>query len=240
MKAQCPTCNSPLDLESLIEDGCGRSCFALIAKQPTIVQGQLIPYLQLFKPRLQGLRWSRAQFILQTLIDETKQVESNTLTAALSESVLQLSEQRRGDNWRPLSSHNYLKRVIESQQSQQKLIVNVNKCNHSSKPASKTAQAVNFLAEYTGSSDIPDWFVREICYGLQALYLACIDGTPAADIIEMTAERWITECWPRRPWEQNHHNWGQRILASAFRQCANSAQRWPAITDILGRVPPVD
>ncbi|HBR97685.1 MAG TPA: hypothetical protein DD979_09960 [Gammaproteobacteria bacterium] len=114
MKALCPNCNTTLDLSALAEDACSRAVFALIAQQPAVVQAQLIPYLGLFKPRLQGLRWSRAQHLLQTLVDATADTSANRLAAALSETVNQFAETRRHDSWKPLNSHNYLLRVIES------------------------------------------------------------------------------------------------------------------------------
>lgn len=237
MKAQCPTCNSPLDIESLVEDTSARETFKLIGQQPAAVQGFVIPYLQLFKPRSQGLRWSRAQHLVQTLIDETAGSDPTLLAAALSETVAQLSEQRRGDNWRPLTKHNYLLRVLESQSAKpSKTLTAVNAPRVGS---SKTAQAVNFLSTYSTKADVPDWFSKTVCEGLRSLYIASLDGTPAADMIEITADRWIDECWPRRKWLQGHRFIGERSLEQAFAKTANTASRWPAIEDVVGQVPRV-
>lgn len=235
MKAQCPTCNSPLDFESLVEDTCARTVFKLIGQQPAAVQGLVIPYLQLFKPRSQGLRWSRAQFLIQTLFDETVGSDPSLLAAALSETVAQLSEQRRADGWRPMTAHNYLLRVLESQSAKpSKSITAVNAVQI---PTSKTAQAVSFLSEYSGKSDKPDWFTETICDGLRSLYIASLEGTPAADMIAITVERWIDECWPRREWQRGHQFVGERSLANAFSKTANTASRWPSIEAVVGQVP---
>lgn len=234
MKAQCPTCNSPLDLESLVEDTSARETFKLIGQQPAAVQGFVIPYLQLFKPRSQGLRWSRAQHLVQTLMSETAGSNPTLLAAALSETVAQLSEQRRADSWRPLTKHNYLLRVLESQTN--KPVMSITKVNAIQIPTSKTAQAVNYLSEYSGKPDIPDWFSKAVCEGLRSLYIASLDGTPAADMIEITADRWIDECWPRRKWQQGHRFIGERSLEQAFAKTANTASRWPAIEDVVGQV----
>lgn len=240
MKAQCPTCNTALELEALVEDASARAVFALIGQQPALVQSQLIPYLQLFKPRLQGLRWSRAQFLIQTQLDETLDAGPERLATALAETISKFSELRRQDNWRPLNSHNYLRRVIESVDVKPALTF-VNKCNTPHKPVSKTSQVISFLTDYSVSDHktVPPWFIRTICEGLKTLYIASLDGAPAADMIAVTTERWIDECWPKREWQEHCRFRGAKRLADTFSQMANTSNRWPSINDIVGQIPVV-
>lgn len=115
MKVTCPHCNNSFPLESLTEDDSARQLFGLLGKNNPIVAAHVIPYLGLFKPRNQALRWSRALKLTQEILEMCQSINPHTAANALVKSVEGLREKRQQPNWKPLRNHNYLKVILESE-----------------------------------------------------------------------------------------------------------------------------
>lgn len=111
---RCPICHSDLHLEALIEDEAGRELLGKISQLPHGVAKPMVGYLGLFKPMKSNLSNSRA---LKILDDVLNQFECSRLLAhCLSETVQAVRKKRlNGQNFEPLTNHNYLKSVMETQ-----------------------------------------------------------------------------------------------------------------------------
>ena len=78
------------------------------------------------------------------------------------------------------------------------------------------------------------WFVRRIRRGLAALVALRLDGHPAADMVEATAQVWVQALWPTRAWAQDLDN---ARIGEAFRQITLNETRWPAPAVFLRHLP---
>lgn len=114
---RCPICHSDLTLEALIEDDAGRELLKIITEMGANCGRYAVAYLGLFKPAKTNLSNSRALKILQSLLELYPC--SNLLAHALSETVEQVRKNRReSGRIEPLNSHNYLRKVYESNKPQ--------------------------------------------------------------------------------------------------------------------------
>ncbi|MGX2951431.1 hypothetical protein ACWIUA_11115 [Ursidibacter sp. B-7004-1] len=111
---RCPICHSDLHLEALMEDDAGRELLGKISQLSHGVAKPMVAYLGLFKPMKSNLSNSRA---LKILDDVLSQYECSRLLAhCLSETVQAVRKKRlNGQNHEPLTNHNYLKSVYETQ-----------------------------------------------------------------------------------------------------------------------------
>lgn len=240
MNLTCPHCNTTMPLEALTEDACARELFALMARLDPAVGGQLPAYLGLFKPRLQGLRWSRALALAQEVEELLADVPPAVARGALAQTVEAMREKRQASSWRPLTGHGYLARVLASEAQRQGQDQGANHSgNDSPQPTSKAGQILSKLEAYRtwASEDRPEWFVRTVCAGLQSLVLLSLEGQPAADLWGQVIPHWINELWPRREWREDCRFRGAARLADAFRQAGAHARRWPQPKDVLEYIP---
>lgn len=122
MKITCPHCNNSYPLDALTEDHAARELFGLLQGGP-VSAAPLLSYLGLFKPRQQALRWTRAKQLAVEVLALAHECGAASIDAALIETVEALRERRQAPAWKPLSNHNYLRSVIESQQSQRAVAV---------------------------------------------------------------------------------------------------------------------
>lgn len=139
---RCPICHSDLHLEALIEDEAGRELLGRISQLTHGVAKPLVAYLGLFKPMKSNLSNSRA---LKILTDVLGLYECSRLLAhSLSETVQAVRKKRHnGQNYEPLTNHNYLKSVYETQ-----------KINFSTSSAPKSQSNEERYAEDKRRSDI--------------------------------------------------------------------------------------
>lgn len=110
---RCPICHSWLTIEQIIQDEMGRELMTLLLRQKPTLQGPLSSYLGLFRAvKKRDLAYDRA---LKLAVEVLGLAEPDTLASALSQVVeaMRQKQQEQGENWKPLSNHNYLKRVIE-------------------------------------------------------------------------------------------------------------------------------
>jgi hypothetical protein len=241
MNLTCPHCNTTMPLELLTEDACARELFALIARLDPAVGGQLPAYLGLFKPRLQGLRWSRALALAQEVEELVADAAPAVARGALAQTVEAMREKRQASGWRPLTGHGYLSRVLASEVQRQGQDQGANYSgNYSPQPTSKAGQILAALDNWVTWQDkggAPAWFVRTVCEGLRSLVLLSLEGQPAADLWGQVIPHWINELWPRREWREDCRFRGAARLAEAFRQAGGHKGRWPQPKDVLEYIP---
>lgn len=83
---------------------------------------------------------------------------------------------------------------------------------------------------------VPDWFHNRVVSGLQFLMSLGLNGTPAAEVVRLTATAWITALWEGGPaWDEQADN---ARLERAFMALAVKAERWPAPRALLDHLPP--
>lgn len=113
MRIRCPACHAEYSIEQAVEDEAARELMGVLSDLPREVSRPLAAYLGLWRSRTRALAWERALRVARealTLHDDTALVG-----AALSETVEAMrGKQSAEGHWKPLSSHGYLKRVIQS------------------------------------------------------------------------------------------------------------------------------
>lgn len=116
MQLTCPCCHARYPLEAATQDEAARELLELSTKA-----GELWPlivlYMTFFRPSKTALAWSRAK----RLAKQTLELSSHTaaLAEALHEACAALAEKRAQPGWKPMTGHNYLKRVLESVEARQ-------------------------------------------------------------------------------------------------------------------------
>lgn len=113
MKFRCPICHAETSLEAAFEDESARELMGLLGGLPREVSAPLVAYLGLWRSRTRALSWERALRIAREALAE--HTDQALLGAALSETVEAIRRKREeGEDTRPLRSHHYLRRVLES------------------------------------------------------------------------------------------------------------------------------
>jgi len=146
---RCPICHNRISLEALAQDEAGRELLSLLAKLDTEAGTGLVAYLGLFRSNTRDLANDRALKLAREVLELAPCL---TLAPAMRQTV----EQIRAKGGKPLSNHNYLKRVLEdSVQSPSSDSGHVIKdyvdgltVYGPNKKASKTAQAFQALQEF--------------------------------------------------------------------------------------------
>lgn len=239
MRLICPHCATPLSLDALTEDASARALLAQLARLGSAA-APLTAYLGLFKPRQQSLRWSRALALAQQVIEHGEPAGLDTLASALVETVEAMREKRQAANWRPLTTHNYLWRVLENRQAQgvSAPALSSGTPTGSGAPRSRTAQVCEQLRALHAPQDVPAWFATAIYHGLATLVMASLDGTPAYDVLPELAQQWAAELWPRRAWREDCRFRGRARIDQTWRTLVE-ARRWPTQGDFLALIPSV-
>lgn len=119
---RCPVCHTRIGLEALAQDEAGRELLGLLAKLDTDIGTALVGYLGLFRSHTRDLANDRA---LKLAKEALSLAEVNALAPAMRQTVEQIqakwSANVPGDadipaipgGRKPLTNHNYLKRVLE-------------------------------------------------------------------------------------------------------------------------------
>lgn len=114
---RCPICHSDIHLEALVEDEAGRELLGKISQLTHECAKPMVNYLGLFKPAKSNLNNARALKLLNEVL--ALYPCSLLLAHALSETVQSVRKKRQnGQNSEPLTNHNYLKSVYETQKPQ--------------------------------------------------------------------------------------------------------------------------
>ncbi len=116
MDIRCPCCHVAFALEQVVEDEALRELMGIITDLPREVSRPLVSYIGLFRGKSRATAYERQL----RLAREVLAMHTDTLLVgvALSETVEAIRVKREsGEDSRPLRNHNYLKRVVESQQA---------------------------------------------------------------------------------------------------------------------------
>lgn len=108
---RCPICHGQIHLEALVQDEAGRQLMASLVPL-TIEHGTaLVGYIGLFRSHNRDLANDRALRLLREVLE----LGGAEIAPALAEVVeaMRSKAQQNPAVWKPLSNHNYLKRVIE-------------------------------------------------------------------------------------------------------------------------------
>lgn len=111
---RCHVCHSNLHLDALVQDEAARELLALLTPLDGGLGRALVSYLGLFRPQKSDLSWKRAL----RLAKEALALSSNRdwLRVALEDTVQKLRGARQEAHGtsqaRPLTNHNYLKKVL--------------------------------------------------------------------------------------------------------------------------------
>lgn len=189
MNLTCPCCHAKYPLEAALDsDAAGE--LQLILAQAGPMARPLITYLGLFRSKTRALSFDRAV----RLAGEVLALGGNphALTTALAETVEAMRAKRDQGQVKPLTNHNYLKRVLESVAGRADVVPpaipagsdSLNEIPHA--PRGKRAQAIALLAAWGEG----DWLRTLIADGLAAMVAMILDGAPGAEMICRTADTW--------------------------------------------------
>jgi len=92
----------------------------LLAMSPDLARA-LVHYLSFFRPLKQQLGWGRALRLSREV--QALSAEPARLYAGLVEVGRSLDDKRQLAGWKPLGNHNYLKRVLETVEARDDLVV---------------------------------------------------------------------------------------------------------------------
>lgn len=112
MILHCPCCHTRFPLEAALENGAARELMALLVSRPMDLARPLVSYLGLFRSRSRALSWDRALHLAWEVVELERDV--GLLAAALAETVEAIHAKREHGAPRPLTNHNYLRRVLET------------------------------------------------------------------------------------------------------------------------------
>lgn len=145
---RCPICHSDLHLDALMEDSDGRELLGKMLQLPSGLGSAMSAYLGLFRPAKSNLSNSRALKICNEVLELFE--PSKLLAHCLSETVQAVRKKRlNGQNHEPLTNHNYLKSVYETQKATWKS----NPATRADTPKArleedKTRSAVEYIQRY--------------------------------------------------------------------------------------------
>lgn len=103
---RCPVCHARISLEAMVQDEAGRELLGLLAALNNDFGMALIGYLGLFRSAARDLSNEKALRL-------TKEIISMGLNSQLPQAMRQTVEQIQSKGGKPLTNHNYLKRVLE-------------------------------------------------------------------------------------------------------------------------------
>lgn len=107
---RCPVCHCRINLESLVQDDSGRDLLAMLGKLDKQTGSALIAYLGLFRPANRDLANNRALRLAQ---DVLALGSPTSVTYGMSLTLESMRAKQVAGQFKPLSNHNYLKRVLE-------------------------------------------------------------------------------------------------------------------------------
>lgn len=111
MRLRCPVCHAEAALEAWAEDDAAREMMAILSALDATLGRPLVAYLGLWRSASRALAWDRAVRIAREVL--ALEADAQRLAAALSQTVEQLRLKRDAGDVRPLTGHNYLRRVLE-------------------------------------------------------------------------------------------------------------------------------
>lgn len=108
---RCPVCHAHITLEAIVQDEAARAMMSKVAHMADAEAAALVTYLGLFRSEKRDLSFDRAL----KLANEALALESmQFLAPAMRQTVQAMHDKRATQGAKPLTNHNYLKKVLES------------------------------------------------------------------------------------------------------------------------------
>ena len=140
----CPVCHSRNSVEAAIMTEAGQAYTRLLLSQPDWLRYSLARYILLWAPPKSEMAYDRRlRLTTETLALDP---DPRRLAAALAETVEAIMAKRREGDVRPLTKHNYLKRVLESVTATPNVALATP--DVASAPKGKRAQAIELLRQW--------------------------------------------------------------------------------------------
>lgn len=229
MKLRCPCCHASNSLEAFTADEAGRELLVLLAQSGALFR-PLVAYLGLFRPASRDLSHERALRLAREVLELAAPGASVApLQQALGETVEALRQKRDAGQVKPLTNHNYLKRVLESVAAAPHAAIATP--GLAPAPRGKRASAIVALSEWAAAG----WLERGLADGLSALITLGLDGTPAADVICRTADIWrlVAERAGLKIEEVD----APRIVKGFEKLLSQGLNRWPEPAELIKALP---
>jgi len=183
VKLRCPCCHASNSLEAFTADKAGRELLVLLAQSGPLFR-PLVAYLGCFRPASRDLSHQRALKLATEVL--ALGIDPARLVPALEETTAAMRQKRADGAGKPLTNHNYLKRVAENTAAPAPAVTEY--VTQASPPASTGKRAQGLAALHQWGQG--DWLRAELADGLAALLTLGLDGAPAADIVCRTADIW--------------------------------------------------
>jgi len=104
--SRCPTCHARISLDAIVQDEAGRELMSLLVKLDTETGTALVGYLGLFRSASRDLANDKA-------LKLAKEALVLGPVAHVAQAMRQTIDSLQGKGGKPLSNHNYLKRVLD-------------------------------------------------------------------------------------------------------------------------------
>jgi hypothetical protein len=233
---RCPSCHCRISIEQMAQDKSASDLLALLFDLPEGVGRSLIIYMGLFRSSSRDLANDRAFRLANEVLELTD--DKLRLAVAMNETVQAMRIKQDEGSFKPLTNHNYLKRVLETVSA---VPVPANpgagQLPAAAARQSKSAMTIDMLKNYPTPDGIDEWFTRTVCGALSELMLMGLENVPAYDTMPLVVERFLTDLWPRRNWDRKNHFRGAERLHRAFKETAETTKRWPSTKDVLSLIP---
>lgn len=217
-----------MSIETLVQDEAARELLALRGETAAVVWPHLVAYLGLFRSPSRALAWDRALRLAKEVLEIP--AVPNVLATALAETVEAMRQKRGSGAAKPLSNHNYLKRVLESVVERGESAPVQSGSFNESPVKGKRAQAVEVLRQWAGD----DWLCRAVAEGLSVLIVDNRKGAPGADTVAATAGLWE---YLLRSAGCAVENIDLPRIQQGFKQLLKDVAGWPEGKELIARLP---
>lgn len=111
MRLRCPVCHAEASLEAWAENEAARELMGILSGLDATLGRALAAYLGLWRSSSRALSWERALRVAREAL--ALEPDAGRLAAGMSQTVEAMRSKREAGDVRPLSNHNYLRRVLE-------------------------------------------------------------------------------------------------------------------------------
>ncbi len=143
--SRCPVCHARISLDAIVQDEAGRELMSLLVKMDTDTGSALVGYLGLFRSASRDLANDKALRL-------AKEALALGPLANVAQAMRQTIDSLQGKGGKPLSNHNYLKRVLDdvgcAMRTAELVVDEARSAPYKAHSVSKTAQALQALEDF--------------------------------------------------------------------------------------------